>query len=76
MDARLLTGQTTLVSRIANQEDSFDCVEGITGEPRKGIYRSRGTLTVSFENETLIGIAGEGGLDMIDDLRTICQYQD
>ena len=56
------------MARVANQEDTFDGIEGIASKPWESIVSRSGTLGVSLQNETFIRVTGQCGLDVVDDL--------
>ena len=53
---------------VTDQEDTPDSIESIARETWESINSRSGTLGVSLKNETLIRIAGQRGLDVVDDL--------
>jgi hypothetical protein len=53
--------------RIAYQEDTFYCIESVAGETTPhSVYSCSSALRVSFENEALVRVASQRGLDVVD----------
>lgn len=56
------------MARVADQEDPFHSIEGIAGKTWKSIDSRSGALRVSLKDEAFIRIAGQCGLNLVDDL--------
>jgi hypothetical protein len=63
-----IASQPSLVVGIADKENALDSIECSTSQARQGIHSSCGTLGVTLQNETLVGVAGKLGVDTVDDL--------
>ena len=54
--------------RVADQEDAFDGSETGAGYVGHGVDGRGGALGVALEDEAFVGVGGEGGADVGDDL--------
>jgi len=64
-----VAGKAGAVLRVADEEDTLDGVHGGAGEAGHGVDGGGGALGVALENKAHVGVGGEGGGDLVDDLR-------
>ena len=60
--------EARLVMRIADEEDTLDCVEVGARDLGHGIDSCSSALGVPFENETSVGVGLQTSGDLVDDL--------
>ena len=53
---------------VSQEEDTFDGIEGRSSKLRQGVGRSRGTLGVTLEDETMSRVGSQGRRDSVDDV--------
>lgn len=67
-----VASKTGTVFRVANEEDTLDRVEARSSQLGQGVCGSSGTLRVALEEEALIGVGLQGGLDLADNVGSSC----
>lgn len=56
--------------RVPDQEHSLDGIERSSRQLFQGVGSRRGTLRVTFEEETMVGVGSQSVLDLPDDIRS------
>lgn len=66
-----IAGKARLVDWVADHKDTLHRIERGSSQFGESVGRSCGTLRVSFENEALVGVRGQSGLNLPHDLETV-----
>lgn len=66
-----VAGQSSLMARVSDQEDTLDGGRLGARDLRQGIIRCFGALGVALEDEALGGVLGERGADLAEDLGVV-----